>query len=239
MLSMGDVCYEGRVLLLDFDGTVCVGDGPALRYADEVADRLDEAGRAAMSGAVAAFLRGAGGAGAQDVYQLVQEVATAYGLPREEQGRAYLASRAAVLSEGLGIAAPAGLAELLRELDVHVVVLTNAPAEGLAVLLDRLGLAGVVDEAVGDAGKPDGMGPAVERLLAEHGIVDEPWRLLSVGDLWANDLRAPRERGCATAYIDRFDLRQGPADARAATFEGLYGAVRAWAAGARCPVNST
>ncbi|WP_170183813.1 HAD family hydrolase [Pseudonocardia hydrocarbonoxydans] len=219
------------MLLLDLDGTVCVGDGPALRYADEVAARLDGPGRAALREAVTAFLDGAGGTAAQDVYQLVQEVATARGLAPQEQGRAYRASRAALLAEGLGVRAPAGLAELLAGLDVHVVVLTNAPADGLDVLLDRLGLAGVVDERIGDAGKPDGMGPAVDRLLAEHGIADEPGRLLSVGDLWANDLRAPRERGCATAYIDRFDLRQGPADARAATFEELYGAVRAWASG--------
>ncbi|MHA6780337.1 HAD family hydrolase [Pseudonocardia saturnea] len=230
---------SGRVLLLDFDGTVCVGDGPALRYADEVAARLDGDGRAAMRGALAAFLRGDGGDGAQDVYQLVQQVAAAHGLIREEQSRAYLASRAALLADGLGVCAPAGLAELLGELDVHVVVLTNAPLDGLDVLLARLGLADVVDEAIGDARKPDGMGPAVDRLLAAHGIVDEPWRLLSVGDLWANDLRAPRERGCATAYIDRFDLRQGPADARAATFEELYDAVRAWAAGVLPPVNGT
>lgn len=234
---MGDVCYRGRVLLLDLDGTVCVGDGPALRYADEVAARLDGPGRAALREAVAAFLRGAGDSAAQDVYQVVQEVATARGLAPQEQGRAYLASRAALLAEGLGVTAPAGLADLLGELDVHVVVLTNAPADGLDVLLDRLGLTGVVDEAIGDARKPDGMGPVVDRLLAEHGIADQPRRLLSVGDLWANDLRAPRERGCATAYIDRFDLRQGPADARAATFEELYGAVRAWASGAA--VNST
>lgn len=227
------------MLLLDLDGTVCVGDGPALRYADEVAAQLDDDGRAAMRHALAAFLRGAGDTDAQDVYQLVQEVAAARGLAREDQGRAYLASRAALLTEGLGVAAPAGLADLLGELDVHVVVLTNAPADGLDVLLERLGLAGVVDETIGDARKPGGTGPAVDRLLAAHGIVDEPWRLLSVGDLWANDLRAPRERGCATAYIDRFDLRQGPADARAATFEELYDAVRDWAAGARRPVNST
>lgn len=234
---MGDVCYRGRVLLLDLDGTVCIGDGPALRYADEVAARLDAPGRAALREAVAAFLRGTGRAAAQDVYQLVQEVATARGLSAQDQGRAYLASRAALLAEGLGVAAPAGLARLLGELDVHVVVLTNAPADGLDVLLGRLGLAGVVDEAIGDARKPDGMGAAVDRLLAAHGIVDQPRRLLSVGDLWANDLRAPRERGCATAYIDRFDLRQGPADARAATFEELYGVVRAWASGVA--VNST
>lgn len=235
---MGDVCYRGRVLLLDLDGTVCVGDGPALRYADEVAARLDGPGRAALRESVTAFLDGAGGGtAAQDLYQLVQEVATAHGLAPSEQGRAYRASRAALLAEGLGVTAPAGLADLLAELDVHVVVLTNAPADGLDVLLGRLGLAGVVDETIGDARKPDGMGPAIDRLLAEHGIADEPGRLLSVGDLWANDLRAPRERGCATAYIDRFDLRQGPADARAATFEELYGAVRAWASGAA--VNST
>lgn len=232
---------SGRVLLLDLDGTVCLGDGPALRYADELAARLDGDGPAAMRAALAAFLRGDGdgGTGAQDVYQLVQEVAAAHGLSRAEQGRAYLASRAALLADGLGVTAPAGLAELLGELDVHVVVLTNAPLDGLDVLLARLGLAGVVDETIGDARKPDGMGPAVDRLLAAHGIADEPWRLLSVGDLWANDLRAPRERGCATAYIDRFDLRQGPADARAATFEELYGAVREWATDARQAVNST
>lgn len=231
---------SGRVLLLDFDGTVCVGDGPALRYAEEVGSRLGAAGAEALRTSAAAFLRGNGDTPAEDLYQLVQEVAAAHGLPRDDLGRAYLASRAALVGGELEVAAPAGLAALLAELGpaVHVVVLTNAPAAGLDVLLARLGLAGAVHEAIGDAGKPVGMAAAVERLLDAHGIAAQPWRLLSVGDLWANDLRAPRERGCATAYIDRFDRRRGPADARAATFEQLYDMVRAWAAGARHPVNS-
>lgn len=238
----GEVDVGGRVLVLDFDGTVCVGDGPAHRYAEEVGALLDGPGRAALGEAVAGFLAGRDvGSAAQDVYQLVQERAA--DLPAEQVSRAYLTSRAALLEGGIEIAAPPGLAALLAELRpaVHVVVLTNAPRAGLDALLERLGLAAVVDETVGDAGKPAGMGPAVERLLAAHGIADEPWRLLSVGDLWDNDLREPAARGCATAYIDRFGLRRGRADARAATFEGLYDAVRAWAADAHAfagrPVN--
>jgi phosphoglycolate phosphatase-like HAD superfamily hydrolase len=228
-------CYEGwtvagRVLVLDFDGTVCLGDGPGLRYADEVGALLGPEARRALTEAVTAFLAGCGsGSVAQDVYQVVHEHAG--GLPPDRVTGAYRASRAALLAGGIAVHAPAGLADLLADLRpaVHVVVLTNAPQEGLDVLLERLGLAGVVDETIGDAGKPAGMGPVVERLLVEHGLVDEPRRLLSVGDLWENDLAAPARRGCATAHIDRFGRRCGHPDVRAATFEGLYAAVRAWA----------
>lgn len=232
---------SGRVLVLDLDGTVCVGDGPVLRYAEEVEAHLG----VGLPAQVAAFLTGdAPGGPAQDPYQLVQQVAAAHGLPADRATRAYLDSRAALFAGEVQVAAPEGLAGLLSELrpQVHVVVLTNAPRAGLDALLDRLGLAGVVDEAVGDAGKPAGMGPFTDRALAGFGIAGQPWRLMSGGDLWANDLAAPAGRGCATAYIDRFGLRQGPADARAATFEGLYDAVRHWSVDAhafgRRPVNS-
>lgn len=221
-----------RVLVLDFDGTVCLGDGPGLRYADEVGALLGPDARRALTAAVTAFLAGrSAGPVAQDVYQVVAQHGA--GLPPERVACAYRASRAALLAGAIAVHAPAGLAGLLAELRpaVHVVVLTNAPQEGLDVLLDRLGLAAVVDEAVGDAGKPAGMPAVVERLLAEHGLVDEPRRLLSVGDLWDNDLAAPARRGCATAHIDRFGRGRGCADVRAATFEELYGDVRAWAGG--------
>ncbi|CAA9438849.1 MAG: hypothetical protein AVDCRST_MAG66-4088 [uncultured Pseudonocardia sp.] len=229
------VCYKEvtvaeRVLVLDFDGTVCLGDGPGLRYADEVGALLGPDARRALTGAVTAFLAGRStGSVAQDVYQVVQEHAT--GLPAERVARAYRASRAALLAGGIAVHAPAGLTDLLAGLRpaVHVVVLTNAPQEGLDVLLERLGLAAVVDEAVGDARKPAGMEAVVERLLAEHGLAAEPRRLLSVGDLWDNDLAGPARRGCATAHVDRFGRGHGRADVRAPTFEGLYDAVRAWA----------
>lgn len=240
---------SGRVLLLDLDGTVCVGDGPALRYAAEVGARLTAPARGDLHTAVADFLAGSPTRGnrptpARDAYQLVQAHAAAHGLPQVAISRAYLASRDALLSGEVEVSAPAGLAGLLGELRtaVHVVLLTNAPAHGLDVLLARLGLDGVVDEAIGDARKPGGMAAVLERLLGRFGIAATPWRLLSVGDLWANDLAVPSGRGCATAYVDRFGFRQGTADATAAGIEELYGALRNWAADAaefaRHAVNS-
>jgi FMN phosphatase YigB (HAD superfamily) len=231
---------SGRVLLLDLDGTACVGDGPVLRYAAEVAARLAPSHREDMAADLTGFLAGDVRGPAQDGYQLVQAHAIAHGLDAAGISGAYLASRDALLAGEVEIEAPAGLATLLRDLRpaVHVVLLTNAPARGLDVLLARLGLDGVVDETIGDAGKPGGMGAVLDLLLDRFGIVDEPWRLLSVGDVWENDLAGPGERGCATAYVDRFGLRQGPATATAATVEELYPTIRAWAAGARCPVNS-
>lgn len=223
----------GRVLLLDLDGTVCIGDGPVLRYAEEVARLLDGPDPVA---ATCRFLAGherASGAG--DAYQFVQRFADRHGVPAADLGRAYRASRAALVAGEVEIAAPAGLRELLAELAprVHRVLLTNAPADGLPAVVERLGLAGVVDEAIGDAGKPAGLGAHLDRLLTRFALPSQPWRLMSVGDLWINDLHLPAERGCTTACIDRFDLRQGMPHARAATFEGLYAAIRGWARDAR------
>ncbi len=229
---------SGRVLVLDFDGTVCVGDGPVLRYAEEVDAHLG----VGLPGLVVDFLAGrVSGGAAQDAYQLVQQVAAGHGLAADRVGRAYLAGRDALAAGEVEIATPRGLAAMLADLrpQVHVVVHTNAPQQGLGVLIEKLGLADVIDEALGDAGKPTGMVSFVERELARFGIVDQPWRLLSVGDLWSNDLAAPVERGCATAYIDRFDLRQGPADARAATCEELYDDVRHWRVDAHAFVRRT
>lgn len=78
---------SGRVLLLDLDGTVCVGDGPALRYAAEVGALLTAPARGDLHAAVADFLAGSPTRGnrptpAQDAYQLVQAHAAAHGLRR-------------------------------------------------------------------------------------------------------------------------------------------------------------
>ncbi|WP_300009104.1 HAD family hydrolase [Pseudonocardia sp.] len=230
---------SGRVLLLDLDGTVCLGDGPARRYATEVGARLAAPHRDDLAADLAAFLAGEVRGRAQDAYQLVQAHAARCGLAAAEVSGAYLASRDALLAGEVEVEAPCGLVALLAELRpaVHVVLLTNAPAFGLEVLLARLGLDDVVDETIGDAGKPGGMAAVLDELLGRFRIEGEPWRLLSVGDVWENDLAGPAERGCATAYVDRFGLRQGPAGAAAATVEGLYPAIRAWASGARLPLN--
>jgi FMN phosphatase YigB (HAD superfamily) len=55
-----------------------------------------------------------------------------------------------------------------------------------------------------------------------------PRRLLSVGDIWENDLRLPHEAGCATAYIDRHNHPSGPSTLRGPDFPSLYPAIQAW-----------
>lgn len=229
-----------RVLVLDFDGTVCLGDDPVIAYAREVAALMPRGGNAVRA-ALDGFLAGAPGEDAPDAedgYQTVARVALRHGLDADALGRAYRASRESLLRGDERIHAPEGLRALLDELrdDVHIALVTNAPAEGIEVLLDRLGLGDAMHEVIGDAGKPERMGEIVDGLLERHGLAGEPASLLSVGDIWVNDLEAPFERGCMTALIDRFQFGHGTPHARARDFPTLYPAVRAWARNATVTV---
>ncbi|MDQ4137294.1 MAG: hypothetical protein M3116_00400, partial [Actinomycetota bacterium] len=129
------------------------------------------------------------------------------------------------------IFAPPGLRDVLEEARRHVrvVLVTNAPQQGVQSLLDILGLGGVFDELRGDARKPAGMGPILDALLDEAGIAATPERLLSVGDIWVNDLAPAASRGCATALIDRYAIGGGNPTHVAATIVELYPAIVAWA----------
>jgi FMN phosphatase YigB (HAD superfamily) len=120
------------------------------------------------------------------------------------------------------------LLETVRE-HVRVVLVTNAPEQGVESLLGILGLEGLVDQVHGDAGKPAGMGPILEALLDEAGFTATPDRLLSVGDIWVNDLEPASALGCPTALIDRYGTAIGTPTHRAATIVELYPAILAWA----------
>ena len=62
--------------------------------------------------------------------------------------------------------------------------------------------------------------PAVlDRLLAEASL--PPDRLLSVGDVWRNDLEPAAAIGAATAFVDRFGRGEGSPTFRARTLEAL------------------
>lgn len=224
-----------RILLLDFDGTVCRGDEPVREYARRVATAVRPGDAQHLIGALERFLDGTdrGGivAGAQDGYQAVSALAASLDVPPEHTEAAFLGARAALAAGEIDAEVPAGLLDLLGEVgpSARRVLVTNAPGASLGPVLDRLGLAAHLDEVIADAGKPSGLPGLIERLLDAAGAVGEPQRLLSIGDIWANDLRAARERGCMTAYVDRFDRRQGDADARAESIEDLYDVVRRWA----------
>ena len=206
--------------MLDFDGTVAVGDEPVLAYFRGVAgpEADDVLARWVLTG----------GAGYRDGYALVADWAAAHEVAEEVCAAAYAASRAALHDGSASVTAPQGLADLLRRRpdDVRCVLVTNAPVAGIEPVLARLGLEGLLDEVVGDARKPDGLPVVLERLLAEASLPAD--RLLSVGDVWRNDLEPAAAIGAATAFVDRFGSGEGSPAFRSRTLEDLLPDLERW-----------
>lgn len=215
------------ILILDFDGTVCLGDGPVLAYADAVAEQLPEPSRQALWQGLEAFLAEDPNAPAyKDGYSAV--AALAGGLIADAGlNKAYAASRQGLAAGTVDITVPTGLADFLASLSgvVFRVLLTNAPLIGVPESLSALGLAGTIDLILPNAGKPAGFTELLPVLLESKA----PHELLSVGDVWANDIDLPAKHGCMTAFIDRFNHITGPATISAPRFELLYDALSGWA----------
>jgi len=214
------------ILVLDFDGTVCLGDGPVWAYADAILPHLDERLARHVTDGLLAYLEDHPGAGTYaDGYGAIAALAGPH-VPAEVLDGAYAASREALAGGDLDIHAPEGLVDLLGRLRPHVraVVVTNAPSTGLGEALHALGLAGSVDEVIPSAGKPAGSAEVLGKLLAGA----HPGTLLSVGDIWVNDIQPALELGCATAFIDRSGRDLRPAHARGRTIQDLYPALEAW-----------
>ena len=229
---MNDDDARGRpVLLLDFDGTVCVGDGPVWAYAEAlITDLLDEAGAGideSIRAQLGAFLDGAPEAPAYlDGYAAVAALAQDH-VSAEQLQKAYQTSRRALADGGITVSTPPGLAAFLHTIGPRAerVLVTNAPADGVAETLTALGLRNAIDRIVTDAGKPAGWAGLLEPTLATRPAS----HVMAVGDIWGNDVAEPLAAGCATALIDRFGHRAGPANLVAPTFESLYPGIRAWA----------
>lgn len=223
------------VLLLDFDGTVCIGDEPVWAYADSVIEvlRADatpgvDAIAESLTAKLSDYLDGRPGAptfldGYAAVATLVGDVAD-----RGQLDRAYLRSRSALAEGTITVAAPAGLDRLLRDLQGRVwrLVVTNAPADGVRSTLVAIGLDGLIDATLTDAGKPQGWATILPPLLRNRPASS----LMAIGDIWRNDVAGPLSAGAATALIDRFGHRAGPAHLTADDITALYPAVRDWAA---------
>lgn len=221
------------ILLFDFDGTVCLGDAPAYDYARRVAAALDADDERDFLAAHDAFCKGrpttASTFDALDPYNAVRRLAGDYGLGEEVRLPAYLAARAGMAAGEFELSAPQGLRELLWDLPhgVRTVLVTNAPLDGLESILAHIKLDGLFDRMIGDAAKPEGLGPILDGLLTDH----EASSLLSIGDIPRNDLAPALERGCATAYIDRFGRPWPRADVSAGSIQELYGFIHRWVAG--------
>lgn len=214
-----------QALLLDLDGTVYRGDGPVLAYARHL-------NLPPLLSTMVEFLRdGSQVPDATDGWEAVQFLAADHGVDQATMDAAFLASRAALARPDCDIDLPPDLLPLLRELrpTTYLLLATNSPPDWLDHLLGRLGVADLLDDVVARANKPTGM-PAILRSLADRiDATDRPWRILSVGDHWRNDIAPARDFGAVTGYIDRFGRADGPADAVAPTFEGVLPAIRRWA----------
>ncbi|MFC4242722.1 HAD family hydrolase [Gryllotalpicola reticulitermitis] len=238
------------VLLFDFDGTVSIGDEPVIAYARHLDEEAgSETGLITRivsrflqsDGRVAQALDGVTDAdplflgehvidGSIDGYAAAQRLATLVGMPPERIDAAYTASRADLADGLISTHAPEGFGSFLAAFpaSAHRVLVSNSPANGLMEQIDKLGLARSFDEVVTDANKPAGLPAIAQRILGEHGVAAD--RLLSVGDIWVNDLAPVAALGAATALIDRMPV---PADAhptvRSPHIEDLYPWLLEWA----------
>lgn len=223
------------ILVLDFDGTVCLGDDPVLLYADEVARRVPEPHSTAIRCGVRDFLGQSGSIdlpGVDDGYHAVAALAEPSGIDQTAADAAYAASRSRIEAGQAHIYAPVGLDALLtdlRTLGVYVVLVTNSPLIGIAEWLESVGLIHRIDQVIPDAGKPSQMAAILGDLLTRGFATHRPELLLSVGDVWANDVQPALDLGCVGLYIDRFNSRRGAVGQRAPTFVDLFDRVRAWA----------
>ncbi|CAN5342668.1 hypothetical protein BH09ACT6_BH09ACT6_08770 [soil metagenome] len=170
-------------------------------------------------------------AGSADGYAAAERLARASGITDAQLSAAYAGSRDELASGAIETYAPEGLADLLANVPRHVqtVLVTNAPPNGVDQQLCALGLAGFFDELVTSAGKPAGTRAILERLLTVHDLAGSPERLLSVGDIWRNDLEPAAALGSVTALIERFAAPDAAPTYRASTIEQLYPAIIRWA----------
>jgi FMN phosphatase YigB (HAD superfamily) len=216
------------LLILDFDGTLCLGDAPVLAYASEIARAVGEP-EASIRTPLEAFLSGEDStrfAGCADGYSAVALWARAHHLDESSMSAAYLASREVLESGALAIETPAGIEDFLRAFaHWERVLVTNAPTAGTELLVERLGLAPLLDRVIGDAGKPEGLHRYTEP--GADGDPRERGRTLSIGDIWRNDLE-PVAHVAATALVERHAQPDARPTFRAPRIEDLYDVIAHW-----------
>ncbi|GAB3063653.1 HAD family hydrolase [Sediminivirga luteola] len=207
-----------NILVFDFDGTVALGEGPVTAYAEEIAAR-------AGNRLLPALTEGLGAPDdALDAYDLIARRSREAGVGDAVLSAAYRASRDRLAAGACRVFPPRGLAEFLAGVGTKArrVLATNAPLTGIPQALEQLGLQKAFDEIRTDLGKPEGLAALLDDLPAHS-------RVLSIGDVWHNDLAPARERGHATALVGHGSApSEAMPDMQAGTVAGLYGSIEQW-----------
>lgn len=187
-------------IIFDFDGTISVGDGPIRAFAHALAPRLTDAAAERFLAATLADLELAALTGFSDAdrdgYGLVRRHAAIAEADASALEAAFHESREQLASSAAPVSAPEGLREFLDALPegVRAVLVTNAPDTRLAEAIAVLGLEGCFTEVHSSAGKPEQFAELVSPWIAAG-------RVLSVGDIWGNDLEPVQRLGGDTALI--------------------------------------
>lgn len=221
-------------LVFDFDGTVAVGTGPVIAYAEEIAPHAGEGFLDRVLETLEAFERGEE-RGYRDGYDVVARIAAEAGVDAAAAQAAYASSRALLGTDRAQVDVAPGLPELLVQLpdSTRVVLATNAPELGVERVLEVWGVRERFDELRYDLGKPDGLVPVIEEFIA-HGPV------LSIGDMVENDLAPAAALGADTALVGATAAASGASvTMRAVTLAELAPQIIAWArsAAASTPVS--
>lgn len=210
-------------VIFDFDGTIALGEGPLLAYAQGVADAVGVPAIAVEGrDALARFDDGDGSA--IDGYDAVRRVAVAHGADAAALEAGYRASREHLATDRAPIEAPAGLGAFLERLAAHadLLLVTNSPDIRITEALEVLG-ATAITRRVCSARKPAGLTAVIAAEL-ERGLV------MSVGDVFENDLEPAIALGAATAIVGAtWASWAGRATLAAATLPELYDRIVAWA----------
>ncbi|WP_183086217.1 HAD family hydrolase [Mycetocola tolaasinivorans] len=226
-------------LIFDFDGTVALGAGPVRAYALAAVAGIPAEQRTDF---LTRVLDEHSDAEALDGYDRVARAARLLGVTEQELSAAYLHSRSVLGGAEAPILAPRGLREFLEQARAHaeIVLVTNAPAAGIDRVLRVLGLAPLFDRVITQAGKPAGFPAILDDLraapLPERFAADATrGPVLSIGDIWENDLAPIRERGHHTALVGTRIPAGATPDLAAERLETLYPELLAWARGQVVP----
>lgn len=103
-------------------------------------------------------------------------------------------------------------------------MVTNSPIVGLWETLDSFGVSPYIDEIRADAGKPDGLREILRGFAEQVGATN----VMSIGDIWHNDLAPAFDLGCLTARITHGRPHEYPSSLAANELSELYGPLSRW-----------
>ena len=211
-------------VVFDFDGTIALGSGPVVAFANALSEQT--AGPDIVSASLLALEEFESGESEdRDGYAAVTRVAAAGGLSPIDVNAAYLRSRQHLGTKLSPIELPDGLACFLERLApvAEVWLATNAPAVGIAHVLESGGVHRSFARTHFNVGKPDGLTPILADALLSGPV-------LSVGDIYDYDLAPAAALGAETALVGKTSFRDPhSATMRAVRLEDLYPQIQTWA----------